>query len=92
MDFSWMAWSVPTAIFFIAVGALLAVMSVLAFLAPSPPRVGWLGFATERGDRLFIALLGSAYIHLAWLAFTDASLWFAVVLSAIYASVILRFA
>ncbi|MEO0991029.1 MAG: DUF2160 family membrane protein, partial [Pseudomonadota bacterium] len=28
-----------------------------------------------RGDRLFIGLLGSAYIFLAWLGLTDALLW-----------------
>lgn len=92
MDFSWMAWSAPTAGFFIAIGALLATMGVLAVVAPSRPRVGLLGFPTQRGDRLFVALLGAAFIHLAWLALTDASLWFAAALSAVFAALTMRFA
>ena len=31
------------------------------------PRKGILGIDTTRGDRLFVSLLGSAFIHLAWL-------------------------
>jgi predicted small integral membrane protein len=34
---------------------------------PETPRVGVLRIETTRGDRLFITLLGSAFIHLAWL-------------------------
>ncbi len=92
MDFSWMAWSVPTATFFIAIAAILAVMSVLEVVRPSRPRVGLLGFPTRRGDRLFVSLLGAAFIHLGWLALTDASLWFALALSALGAALTLRFA
>lgn len=92
MDFSWMAWSRPTAIFFVAIFLLLTLMSVLAFLVPSRPRVGLLGFPTQRGDRLFVALLGTAFIHLGWLAWTDASLWLATAISAVVAALTLRFA
>jgi predicted small integral membrane protein len=92
MNLSWMGWSWPTAIFFLAVLAILATMGVLQIKAPSAPRIGFLGFATQRGDRLFIALVGSAYIHLAWLALTDASLWIALALSAAFAVLVFRFA
>jgi predicted small integral membrane protein len=32
--------------------------------------------ATTRGDRLFIGLLGAAFIHLGWLGFTELPLWY----------------
>jgi len=92
MDLSWMAWSWPTATFFLAILAILATMGVLQLRSPSAPRVGVLRFPTQRGDRLFIALLGSAYIHLAWLAVTDASLWFALALAAVFSALVFRFA
>ncbi len=92
MDLSWMGWSWPTALFFIAILAILATMGILQLKAPSAQHVGALGFPTQRGDRLFVALLGSAYIHLAWLALTDASLWIALALSAAFAVLVFRFA
>jgi predicted small integral membrane protein len=45
---------------------------------------------TTRGDRLFIGLLGSAFINLAWLAVTDASQWGGVALAAIYLVIVMR--
>jgi predicted small integral membrane protein len=92
MDLSWMAWSWPTAIFFVSIALILVTIGVLHIRAPSAPRVGVLRFPTQRGDRLFITLLGSAYIHLAWLALTDASLWLALALSAVFAILVFRFA
>jgi predicted small integral membrane protein len=45
-----------------------------------------LGIPTTRGDRLFISLLGSAFIHLAWLGLVGSSLWWALGVSLIYAA------
>ena len=92
MDLSWMAWSTPTALFFIFIAVVLTAMGVLHVFAPSRARVGVLGVSTRRGDRLFIALLGSAYIHLGWLAFTDVTLWGATGLSVVFAGLVFRFA
>ena len=39
------------------------------------PRRGILGLDTTRGDRLFISLLGSAFIFLAWLGLMGTPLW-----------------
>ncbi|MBL6970566.1 MAG: hypothetical protein ISR63_00430, partial [Desulfobacterales bacterium] len=36
---------------------------------------GFLPIPTTPGDRLFIGLLGSAYIFLAWIGLTDLTLW-----------------
>jgi predicted small integral membrane protein len=50
-----------------------------------------LGLDTTRGDRLFISLLGSAYIHLAWLAFAAGPLWWALGISLVYAVLVFRY-
>ena len=55
------------------------------------PRRGILGLDTTRGDRLFVSLLGSAFIHLAWLGLTDMILWIATVISVIYAIIVFRY-
>lgn len=86
----WMAWTMPTALFFAAIAATLAWMTVLAILRPSTPRVGVLGIETARGDRLFITLLGSAFINLAWIGLSEAPQYFALIVSALFAIVVFR--
>jgi predicted small integral membrane protein len=51
-----------------------------------------IGLDTTRGDRLFISLLGSAFIHLAWLGLVGPNLWWALGLSLVYAFVVFRWA
>lgn len=71
---AWMAWTLPTAIFFAALACTLAVMTYLAVVYPEAERVGVLRIPTTRGDRLFVSLIAAAVIHLLWIAFfgTDA--------------------
>lgn len=91
-NLSWMAWTWPTATFFIVIALLLAGMSVWEYVSPGGnPRVGVLRFETTRGDRLFISLLGSAFIHLAWLGLVGPSLWWALALSVAYAIAVFRY-
>ena len=45
------------------------------------PRDGVLGLHTTRGDRLFLSLLGSAFIFLGWLAIAGPPLWGGLVLA-----------
>ena len=78
MALEWMAWTLPTAVFFICIALMLIGMGVWQALVPSIERIGLLPIATTRGDRLFIGLLSGAYIHLAWVGFTDLSLWWAL--------------
>jgi predicted small integral membrane protein len=86
MNFAWMAWTLPTALFFITILVLLVSMGVWEYISPGGnPRVGILRFETTRGDRLFISLLGSAFIHLAWLGLVGPNLWWALALSVVYA-------
>ncbi len=91
MDLSWMAWTVPTVLFFSAIGSVLALMASLYFLRPNgaEPRPGlFFKLATTRGDRLFISLLGSAFIHLAWLGATGYDLKWAAAASLVYAAIV----
>ncbi len=89
-DISWMAWTWQTGIFFACIAAILLVMIALAVAKPETPRVGVLTLSTTRGDRLFISLLGAAFIHLAWLGLVGSDLWWATGLSLLYAAAVFR--
>ena len=72
----WMAWTNATAAFFIFVFLCIALMGFLEWRRPGgAPRRGVLGLDTTRGDRLFLTLLGSAFIFLGWLALMSTPLW-----------------
>ena len=93
MGLLWMAWTWQTATFFVVILLLLCGMTVWELLSPGgAQRVGVLGLETTRGDRLFISLLGSAFIHLAWLGLVGPSLWWALGLSLVYAVAVFRWA
>jgi predicted small integral membrane protein len=102
---AWMAWTLPTAIFFVLLAMTLAIMTGLAMAYPEAERVGILRIPTTRGDRLFISLIMAAVIHLLWIGFigTDpiatlpvgegielSSLWLATVISLVSAVAIFR--
>ena len=87
---SWMAWTLPTAAFFMAIGLSLIAMTVWSLLSPAPARRGFLPLETTRGDRFFIALLSSAFVHVAWLAVTDANVLYASAASVGVAFVLMR--
>ena len=92
MNLSWMAWTWPTAVFFIVIALLISAMGVWEYFVPGgAERVGVLRIQTTRGDRLFISLLGSAFIHLAWLGLVGPNLWWALGLSVIYAILVFRY-
>jgi predicted small integral membrane protein len=86
----WMAWTWPTAAFFGVIATLLITFSILALKFPETPRLGILGIETTRGDRLFITLLGSAFINLAWLGVVGAQQPYALILCLIYAAAVFR--
>ncbi len=87
---AWMAWTWQTALFFVVIASLLIVFTLLALWKPERARVGVLGRPTTRGDRLFISLLGSAFIHLAWLGLVGPNLWWALAISFAYAICVFR--
>ena len=86
----WMAWVLPTALFFHIIAGLLLLFSWIGLRWPETPREGVLGIETTRGDRLFISLLGSAFICLAWLGLAGAPLWGGLIASLIYAAAVFR--
>jgi predicted small integral membrane protein len=106
MDVAWMAWTWPTALFFVTIAALIASMGVWEYVSPGGgPRYGILGIETTRGDRLFVSLILAAVIHLLWIGFVGidaiatlpigegvelSSLWLATVISLVSAVVIFR--
>ncbi|AZV79246.1 hypothetical protein EBB79_16075 [Parasedimentitalea marina] len=80
--FSWMAWTWPTALVFIGIFSAIGVLILLEIRTPGgDERKGVLGLVTTRGDRLFITLLGTSYIFLAWLGLIGMPLWGPLVLS-----------
>ncbi len=105
-NIAWMAWTLPTAIFFVLLACTLAVMTWLAVAYPEAERIGVLRIPTTRGDRLFISLIMAAVIHLLWIGLvgTDtiatlpvgeaglelSSLWLATVISLVSAVAIFR--
>jgi len=92
MDLSWMAWTQPTATFFLIIAGLIVSLSVWEYFVPGGgPRVGILRFETTRGDRLFISLLGSAFICLAWLGLAGGNLWWGVAASCVYGLLVFLF-
>ena len=92
MDFSWMAWTTRSAIFFLVIFGLILSMAVWEYVSPGGnPRTGILRFETTRGDRLFVSLLGSAFINLAWLGLVGPNLWWALALSVVYAIGVFRY-
>jgi predicted small integral membrane protein len=91
MDLSWMAWTWETAAFFLCIAGILLAMTIWELRSPGgAPRRGILAIETTRGDRLFISLLGSAFIHLGWLAFFGAPLWGAFAISLLFAAATFR--
>lgn len=85
---AWMAWTWPTAAFFAVIASLLITFTVLAIKYPETPRKGILRIETTRGDRLFITLLGSAFINLAWLGLVATSQPLALLVCLVYAAVV----
>lgn len=86
----WMAWTPITAAFFGAIGLLLTGMTIWELSSASIERRGLLPIATTRGDRLFIGLLSSAYVHLLVIGVTDWNLWVASLLSLLWLCVVMR--
>jgi predicted small integral membrane protein len=105
-NIAWMAWTLPTAIFFALLAMTLGTMTWLAAAYPEAERVGILRIPTTRGDRLFISLIMAAVIHLLWIGivgtdtiatlpvgeggFELSSLWLATVISLAAAVAIFR--
>ncbi|MDG1456661.1 MAG: DUF2160 family membrane protein [Pseudoprimorskyibacter sp.] len=73
----WMAWTPATLVIFVGIFAAIAFIGILEVwkFHDGLTRKGILGLTTTFGDRLFITLLGSVYIFLAWLGFIGQPVW-----------------
>lgn len=87
---SWMAWTLPTALFFSGIGCILLAMTVFELISPCSARKGFLPLSTTRGDRLFIGLLSSGFIHLVFIGVSDLSLWLPFSVSVVWLGTVLR--
>lgn len=85
-----MAWTQPTAIFFLGIVLMLIVMIILELKFPTIDRKGFLPMSTTRGDRLFIGLVSAAYIHLGFIAVSTMSIWVAFAVSILWLGTLLR--
>jgi predicted small integral membrane protein len=92
MNLVWMAWTWQTGIFFGFIAISLTVLTLLALYRPETPRRGLLRFATTRGDRFFVSLIGSAYIFVIFMRFGGSSLWAPLALSFLFGLAMFRYA
>jgi predicted small integral membrane protein len=99
--FEWMAWTLPVAVFFIGIVLMLVGMTVWELKSPTTLRRGFLPLATTRGDRLFIGLLGAAYLNLMFVGLSgklgallglqaDPSIWISFVISVGWLVLVMR--
>lgn len=87
---NWMVWSPVTAAFFIGIACILLCMTIAELKWPSAERKGFLPIVTSRGDRLFIGLLSSAFLHLGFIASSELSLLIPLAISALWVMLLLR--
>ncbi len=73
----WMAWTPATFAVFVGIFSAIAFIGIIEgiWFKDGIERKGVLGLTTTLGDRLFITLLGSAFIFLAWLGFVGQPIW-----------------
>ena len=89
----WMAWTWQTAMFFVLIALVLTTMTLLAVYRPETPRRGMLRFPTTRGDRLFVSLIGSAFIFILWIRITGGdNVYYPVAGAILYSVAMFRYA
>ncbi|NRP37185.1 hypothetical protein XMD579_002017 [Marinobacterium sp. xm-d-579] len=89
--FSWMAWTLPTALVFVFIFSCIGILAFLEVKYPGgAERTGVFGLTTTRGDRLFISILGTVFIMLGWLGLMGTPLWGGLILSIIWAVFVFR--
>ncbi len=96
-----MAWTLPVAVFFCCIVAMLVGMTLWELKSPTTLRRGFLPIATTRGDRLFIGLLSAAYVNLAFVGLSgkfaewfgleaDPSIWISFIASMLLLAFVMR--
>ena len=86
----WMCWTPPTLYFFSFIFLSLIFLWVLEIRRPTVKRKGFLPLKTTRGDRFFISLLSTAFIHLLWVGLTDSGPWWGTGISSLLFIITMR--
>jgi predicted small integral membrane protein len=88
---TWMAWNRSTIGFFIFIILSIAAMGIWERADPGGgPRYGIFAIDTTRGDRLFISLLGSAFIFIIWLYLFGSPIWWPLIIAMVWAVFVFR--
>lgn len=87
---SWMYWTTPVAIVFIGVFLMIAGMTIWGHLRPPHRRKGFLQVVTDRGDRLYIALLAFAFVNVISFGVEGANALYVAIGAATLSGVILK--
>ena len=89
---TWMAWNRATIGFFFFITCSIAAMGLWERADPGGgPRYGIFAIDTTRGDRLFISLLGSAFIFIFWLYLFGAPIWWPLIIVVIWAIFVFKY-
>lgn len=89
---TWMAWTRATIAFFLFILGCISSMAIWEYYSPGGnPRRGIFAIDTTRGDRLFISLLSSAFIFIAWLFFVGTPLWWPLAICVVWAVLVFRY-
>ena len=99
--FEWMAWTTPVAVFFVCIALMLLGMTVWEIKSPTTMRKGFFPLITTWGDRLFMGLLGAAYINLIFIGLAgrfaqwfglaeEPSIWISFVISMVWLVIAMR--
>ncbi len=88
---SWMQWTGIGTVFFSSIAIMLLGMTIAQLVYPTVERKGFLPIRTTRGDRLFIGLLSSAFIHLFWIGVASSvgPLWVATIIGFVWVVLLL---
>jgi predicted small integral membrane protein len=76
---AWMVWTLPTALLFTAIFAMLGYMTFIDLRHP-----------VSRGDRLYVGMMLTAFIQVIWLGVSDLNQLFAVAISVVCLFIVLR--
>ncbi len=89
---TWMAWTRVTIAFFVFIGLAITSMGIWEHAVPGVgPRHGVFAIDTTRGDRLFISLLGSAFIFIIWLFLFDTPVWWPLIIAFVWATFVFKY-
>jgi predicted small integral membrane protein len=99
--FSWMAWTLPVAVFFSCIVLMLVGMTLWELRSPTVMRKGCQPMASTRGDRQNNGHQLAAYVNLAWVGLgermvqwfsleAEPSVWISFVLSMLVLALVMR--